>query len=206
MKRTAALRSRIDSAAGLPRKDGRPVTPFTVINADEISKVPARRQFSRSKLSALSSESSIRMAVGSSLRQPRSGDQRTIDGDRRSSKSDRSRLYIPALADWSSARKSLDDPAARYLPENVRMPERSGNPLRCSISVRTPPGFHDFPETFGQRTRAIRTRSTALTTCTSSFPITCCLAIPVQSSNIRTWAEDSSAMFSHAAPESTTRA
>ena len=59
------------------------------------------------------------------------GDRRTLDGDTIFEIGSISKVFTSlVLADMVSRKEvSLNDPAAKYLPEHVRMPERSGKPI-----------------------------------------------------------------------------
>src|SRR5215467_6910971 len=59
------------------------------------------------------------------------GDPRPLDGDTIFEIGSISKVFTSLLlADMVNRKEvSLDDPAAKYLPENVRMPERSGKPV-----------------------------------------------------------------------------
>src|SRR5580693_8598518 len=59
------------------------------------------------------------------------GDPRTLDGDTIFEIGSITKVFTSlVLADMVSRKEvSLDDPADRYLPEHVRMPERSGQPI-----------------------------------------------------------------------------
>ena len=59
------------------------------------------------------------------------GDPRTLDGDTIFEIGSISKVFTSlVLADMVSRKEvTLDDPAAKYLPEHVRMPERSGKPI-----------------------------------------------------------------------------
>ena len=59
------------------------------------------------------------------------GDPRTLDGDTIFEIGSVSKVFTAlVLADMVNRKEvSLDDPAAKYLPEHVRMPERSGKPI-----------------------------------------------------------------------------
>src|ERR1700722_8741652 len=128
------------------------------------------------------------------------GDLRTLDGDTIFEIGSVTKVFTSLLlADMVNRREvTLDDRAAKYLPGNVKMPERSGNRLRCTISPRTLPGSQAFPATSSRRI-------TAWMICTSSFPATRCRATPVPNSNIRTWARGCSATCSPIAPVPTLR-
>src|SRR5580704_2222815 len=58
------------------------------------------------------------------------GDPRTLDGDTIFEIGSISKVFTSlVLADMVSRKEvTLDDPAAKYLPEHIRMPERSGKP------------------------------------------------------------------------------
>src|SRR5262245_25513494 len=62
------------------------------------------------------------------------GDPRTLDGDTIFEIGSISKVFTSLLLADMMHRKevALDDPAARYLPENIKMPERSGK----SITLR----------------------------------------------------------------------
>ena len=59
------------------------------------------------------------------------GDPRMLDGDTIFEVGSISKVFTSlVLADMASRNEvTLDDPAAKYLPENVRMPERSGKSI-----------------------------------------------------------------------------
>src|SRR5580704_17784659 len=59
------------------------------------------------------------------------GDPRTLDGDTIFEIGSISKVFTSlVLADMVNRKEvALDDPAAQYLPENVRMPERSGKSI-----------------------------------------------------------------------------
>ncbi len=59
------------------------------------------------------------------------GDARTLDGDTIFEIGSVTKVFTSLLlADMVSRKEvALDDPAAKYLPENVKMPERSGKPI-----------------------------------------------------------------------------
>src|SRR5215475_14413400 len=59
------------------------------------------------------------------------GDPRRVDGDTIFEIGSISKVFTSlVLADMVSRKEvTLDDPAAKYLPEHVRMPERSGKPI-----------------------------------------------------------------------------
>src|SRR5215813_3549741 len=60
-----------------------------------------------------------------------SGDPRTLDGDTIFEIGSVSKVFTAlVLADMVNRKEvNLDDPAAKYLPENVRMPERNGKSI-----------------------------------------------------------------------------
>src|ERR1041385_1447511 len=60
------------------------------------------------------------------------GDPRTLDGNTIFEIGSISKVFASLLlADMVSRKEvTLDDPAAQYLPEHVRMPERNGRPIR----------------------------------------------------------------------------
>jgi len=60
-----------------------------------------------------------------------SGDARTLDGDTIFEIGSVTKVFTSLLLAYMVNRKevALDDPAAKYLPENVRMPERSGKSI-----------------------------------------------------------------------------
>src|SRR4029078_2699321 len=60
-----------------------------------------------------------------------SGDPRTLDGDTIFAIGSISKVFTSLLlADMVNRKEvALDDPAAKYLPENVKMPERSGKSI-----------------------------------------------------------------------------
>lgn len=62
---------------------------------------------------------------------PADGDPRMLDGDTIFEIGSVTKVFTSlALADMVNRNEvALDDPAARYLPENVKMPERSGKPI-----------------------------------------------------------------------------
>ena len=59
------------------------------------------------------------------------GDARTLDGDTIFEIGSVTKVFTSLLlADMVNRKEvSLDDPAAKYLPEHVRMPERGGKPI-----------------------------------------------------------------------------
>jgi serine-type D-Ala-D-Ala carboxypeptidase/endopeptidase len=75
------------------------------------------------------------------------GDPRTLDGDTVFEIGSVSKVFTSlVMADMMHCNEiALDDPAAKYLPNTVTMPERTAGPLRCAICPRTPPGSPVFP-------------------------------------------------------------
>ena len=116
------------------------------------------------------------------------GDPRTLDGDTIFEIGSITKVFTSLLlADMVNRKEvALDDPAAKYLPEHVRMPERSGKSITLlDLSTHSSglPRRSQQPEG-----PAILTPTTAWTICTSSFPAMSCRATPVPNSNIQTWA------------------
>ncbi len=80
-----------------------------------------------------------------------SGDPRTLDGDTIFEIGSVTKLFTSLLlADMVNRKEvTLDDPVLQNIfPKMSGCPgAKRGNPLRCSILPRTPPGFHPFPAT-----------------------------------------------------------
>jgi hypothetical protein len=139
---------------------------------------------------------------------PAKGDPRTVDGDTIFEIGSITKVFTSLLlADMVNRKEvALDDPAAKYLPENVKMPERSGKSITLLDLSTHSSGLPPLPGILSRRTHAIFTPTTAWTICISSCPATRCRATPVPKSNIQTWARASSATSSRTAPERIMRA
>ena len=96
---------------------------------------------------------------------------------------------------------ALDDPAAKYFPGHVKMPERSGKSITLlDLSTQTS-GLPPLPAILKVKDPANPYAGYTAGDFTSSFPATRCRAIPVPNLNIRIWAWDFSATSSRTAPE-----
>ena len=136
------------------------------------------------------------------------GDPRTLDGDTIFEIGSVTKVFTSLLlADMVNRKEvALDDPAAKYLPENVRMPERNGKSITLLDLSTHRSGLPPLPGNLKLKDPAILTPTTAWTICTSSFPAIRCRATPVPNSNIQTWARGCSATSSRTAPERIMRA
>jgi CubicO group peptidase (beta-lactamase class C family) len=83
------------------------------------------------------------------------GDPRTLDGDTIFEIGSISKVFTSlVLADMVSRREvTLDDPAAKYLPENVRMPERSGKSITLLDLATHSSGLPPLPSNLKQDPR-----------------------------------------------------
>ncbi len=186
--------------------------PLTVAGSDEIREILVKRVDQQKQAAGvvvgIIEPNGRRVVAYGNLA---SGDPRTLDGDTIFEIGSVTKVFTSlVLADMVSRKEvALDDPAAKYLPENVKMPERSGKSITLLDLSTHRSGLPPFPATCSRSwlpTHAILTPTTAWRICTSSFPGTRCRAIPVPNSNIQTWARGSSATSSPAAPERITRA
>ena len=106
--------------------------PPTVLNSDEIREILVRR-IDREKQAlgivvGVIDPNGRRVVAYGNLA---NGDPRTLDGDTIFEIGSVSKVFTSLLlADMVSRNEvTLDDPAAKYLPENVKMPERSGKSI-----------------------------------------------------------------------------
>jgi CubicO group peptidase (beta-lactamase class C family) len=78
---------------------------------------------------------------------PAKGDPRPVDGDTIFEIGSISKVFTSLLlADMVNRREvTLDDPAAQYLPEHVRMPERNGKPIRLLDLATHSSGLPNIP-------------------------------------------------------------
>src|SRR5580698_9041836 len=78
------------------------------------------------------------------------GDPRTVDGDTIFEIGSVTKVFTSLLlADMVNRKEvALDDPAAKYLPENVRMPERSGKAITLHDLCTHTSGLPRIPNNF----------------------------------------------------------
>ncbi len=123
----------------------------------------------------------------------------------RSSKLDLSRRCFTSLllADMVNRNQAtLDDPAAKYLPESVKMPERGGKSITLLHLSTHSSGLPRLPSNMKWKDpRNPYADYSVDDLLPNSFPATRCCAILVPNSNIQTWAGDYSATSSRTAPE-----
>src|SRR5882672_2006871 len=103
-----------------------------VINTDEVREILARRVDQQKQavgiVAGVVEPDGRRVVAYGNLA---NGDPRTLDGDTIFEIGSVSKVFTSlALADMvHRSEVSLDDPAATYLPQNVKMPERSGKSI-----------------------------------------------------------------------------
>jgi CubicO group peptidase (beta-lactamase class C family) len=108
------------------------MNPIKVLSTDEIREILVRRVDQQKQAVGIVAgviEPDGRRVV--SYGKLASGDSRTLDGDTIFEIGSITKVFTAlVLADMANRKEvSLDDPAAKYLPEHVRMPERSGKPI-----------------------------------------------------------------------------
>ena len=131
------------------------------------------------------------------------GDPRTHDGDTIFEIGSISKVFTSLLlADMVNRKEvALDDPAAKYLPEDVRMPERSGKSITLlNLSTHTS-GLPRLPGNLKPKDPRNPYADYSVDDLHESFPATRCRATPVPKSNIQTWTLGCSATSSRTAPE-----
>jgi serine-type D-Ala-D-Ala carboxypeptidase/endopeptidase len=81
------------------------------------------------------------------------GDPRTLDGDTIFEIGSISKVFTSLLlADMVNRKEvTLDDPAAQYLPEHVRMPERNGKPIRLLDLATHSSGLPNAPSNMNRK-------------------------------------------------------
>src|SRR4029078_3531340 len=81
------------------------------------------------------------------------GDPRTLDGDTIFEIGSISKVFTSLLlADMVNRKEvALDDPAGKYLPENVRMPERSGKSITLLDLSTHSSGLPTLPSNIGSK-------------------------------------------------------
>jgi serine-type D-Ala-D-Ala carboxypeptidase/endopeptidase len=106
--------------------------PLPVLSTDEIREILVKRVVHQKQavgiVAGVIEPDGRRVVAYGSLA---NGDPRTLDGDTIFEIGSISKVFTSlVLADMVNRREvTLDDPAAKYLPENVRMPERSGKTI-----------------------------------------------------------------------------
>src|SRR5215471_5041925 len=108
------------------------MNPITVLSTEEIRKILIKRVDQQKQAVGIVAgviEPNGRRVV--SYGNLANGDPRTLDGDTIFEIGSVSKVFTSlVLADMANRKEvSLDDPAAKYLPAHVRMPERSGKPI-----------------------------------------------------------------------------
>src|SRR6516165_6142320 len=108
------------------------MNPITVLNTEEIREILIKRVDQQKQAVGIVAgviEPNGRRVV--SYGNLANGDPRTLDGDAIFEIGSVSKVFTSlVLADMANRKEvSLDDPAAKYLPAHVRMPERSGKPI-----------------------------------------------------------------------------
>src|SRR5262245_43489768 len=108
------------------------MNPIKVLSTEEIREILIKRVYQRKQAVGIVAgviEPNGRRVV--SYGKLANGDPRTLDGDTIFEIGSVTKVFTAlVLADMVNRKEvSLDDPAAKYLPENVRMPERSGKPI-----------------------------------------------------------------------------
>ena len=138
------------------------------------------------------------------------GDPRTLDGDTIFEIGSVTKVFTSLLlADMVNRKEvALDDPAAKYLPENVKMPERSGKSITLldlsTHSSGLPPLPSNLkPKEIGRSNPYADYSVDDLYQFLSGYTLP---RDPVPNSNIQTWARGCSATSSRAAPERIMRA
>jgi D-alanyl-D-alanine-carboxypeptidase/D-alanyl-D-alanine-endopeptidase len=106
--------------------------PFTVLGTDEIREILVKRVDQQKQavgiVAGIIEPSGRRVVAYGNLA---NGDQRTLDGDTIFEIGSISKVFTSLLlADMVNRKEvALDDPAAKYLPEHVKIPERSGKSI-----------------------------------------------------------------------------
>ena len=110
--------------------------PLTVPGTDEIREILVKRIDQQKQavgivVGVIEPNGRRVVAYGNLAKAPRHGDPRTLDGDTIFEIGSVTKVFTSLLlADMVNRKEvALDDPAAKYLPENVKMPERSGKSI-----------------------------------------------------------------------------
>src|SRR5215471_13149616 len=127
------------------------MNPITVLSTEEIRKILIKRVDQQKQAVGIVAgviEPNGRRVV--SYGNLANGDPRTLDGDTIFEIGSVSKVFTSLLlADMVSHKEvTLDDPAAKYLPENVKMPERSGKSITLLDLSTHSSGLPRLPNNF----------------------------------------------------------
>jgi serine-type D-Ala-D-Ala carboxypeptidase/endopeptidase len=130
------------------------MNPITVLNSDEIREILVKRVDQQKQAVGIAvgviEPNGRRVVASGNLA---SGDPRILDGDTIFEIGSVSKVFTSlVLADMVNRNEvTLDDPAAKYLPENVRMPERSGKSITLLDLCTHSSGLPNIPNNLKPR-------------------------------------------------------